>query len=109
MASSRSALSLLAAFAALSNEVFASPLDPRAGAPILSVTNSQWAALNKSVGGRLAIGSPWAKPCYSSYNGNTVTPDLAACSAVQNGYTDEQTIASNFGGYINASPLAAPC
>lgn len=91
-------LSLLASLVTITS---ASPLDPRAGAPILSVTNSQWASLNRSVGGRLFAASPYAKPCYSYYNGNMITPDVAACTAVQMGYTDEQSIANNFGGYIN--------
>ncbi|KAF8871787.1 hypothetical protein BD779DRAFT_438517 [Infundibulicybe gibba] len=27
-----------------------------------------WDALNSTVGGRLAIGVPWSKPCFSSFN-----------------------------------------
>ncbi|KAF2163800.1 hypothetical protein M409DRAFT_57280 [Zasmidium cellare ATCC 36951] len=103
MAISFSTLSLLTVLPAFSNTAFATPLDPRAGAPVLSITNSQWTALNKSVGGRLQVAYPFAKPCYSYFNGNPIMPDVAACSAVQNGYVDEQSIANNFGGYINTN------
>lgn len=82
--------------------VSASPLlEPRATTSISQITPSQWASLNSSVGGRLAQGAPLAKPCYSFYNGSAAVPNAAQCSAVQNGYTDEQFIADNYGGYQN--------
>jgi len=88
-----------------STSVFASPLlQPRAATPISQITPSQWASLNSSVSGRLAKGAPLAKPCYSFYNGSVVAPDAAQCSAVQSGYTDEQFIADNYGGYQNVCP-----
>ncbi|EMC94258.1 hypothetical protein BAUCODRAFT_36730 [Baudoinia panamericana UAMH 10762] len=75
----------------------------RASTPISSITSSQWAALNQSVGGRLAVGYPLAKPCYSLYNGKLNIPDLAQCSAVQSGYTDEMYIATQYAGYQNTN------
>lgn len=38
----------------------------RASTPISSITSTQWAALNQSVGGRLYAGYPMAKSCYRS-------------------------------------------
>jgi len=88
----------------LFSSISASPLlEPRATTPISQITPSQWAALNSSVGGRLARGAPLAEPCYSFYNGSVVAPDVAQCAAVQNGYTNEQFIADNYGGYQNVS------
>ena len=85
-----SSLRSLGLFALAASTVYAVPSERRAnGTPISSITSGQWTALNQSVGGRLAIGYPLAKPCYSLYNGKLVAPDLAKCSAAQNGYTDE--------------------
>ncbi|KAK5118669.1 hypothetical protein LTR85_008134 [Meristemomyces frigidus] len=78
-------------------------LEEQASTPISSITPSQWAALNQSAGGRLAMGYPLAKPCYSFYKGQPVTPHTAQCAAVQNGYTDELYIASQYGGYMNTN------
>lgn len=75
----------------------------RAETPISSITSAQWTALNQSVGGRLEVGYPLAKPCYSFYNGKAMIPNTAQCAAVQNGSTDELYIASQYGGYMNVS------
>lgn len=47
------------------------------------------------------MGYPLAKPCYSIYNGSVVAPNAAQCAAVQQGYTDESYVASQYGGYMN--------
>lgn len=78
------------------------PLQARS-TPINQITDAQWKALNTSVGGRLFMATPYAKPCYSFYNGVMSTPDTMQCKAVQDGYTDEQSIANNFGGYLYVS------
>ncbi|KAF9561165.1 FAD-binding domain-containing protein [Agrocybe pediades] len=56
--------------------------------------------LNNSLGGRLAVGTPWAKPCFSSFNGVPQKPDAAACSFVQQNYFDVHLPRSQaFGAY----------
>jgi hypothetical protein len=60
-------------------------------------------ALNKTLGGSLQIGRPLAAPCFSNYDGTSVTPDSAECSIVQSGYTNETFIAQHFGGYQNVN------
>lgn len=76
----------------------------RAAAPASSITDAQWASLNSSVGGRLVNGFPWARPCYSFYNGSAQTPDAAACASVQSLYkNDTMGIAKNFGAYMNTN------
>ncbi|KAI9707028.1 MAG: hypothetical protein M1820_004616 [Bogoriella megaspora] len=67
------------------------------------VTSEQWQDLNETVDGRLHVGYPWAKPCYSTYNGTTALADPVQCAVVQASYGDESTIADNFGGYMNAN------
>ncbi|KAF9557220.1 FAD-binding domain-containing protein [Agrocybe pediades] len=56
--------------------------------------------LNNSLGGRLAVGTPWAKPCFSSFNGVPQKPDTSACSFVQQNYFNVHIPRSEaFGGY----------
>lgn len=99
------ALPFLSTLAAVIAAVGASPLDVRATNPISSITTAQWNSLNQSVGGRLYQGAPLAKPCYSFYNGETSSPDLAQCKAAQDGYVDEVSIANNYGGFVNVSDM----
>ncbi|KAJ7061692.1 hypothetical protein C8F01DRAFT_1057607 [Mycena amicta] len=54
---------------------------------ILSVSPSQWNALNASVGGRLHSARPFSLPCFSSYNNVSIAADPQACSAIQANYT----------------------
>ncbi|KAK4580448.1 hypothetical protein LTR86_000651 [Recurvomyces mirabilis] len=75
----------------------------RASTPISSITAAQWASFNQSVNGRLHVNYPFAKPCYSLYEGKTSAPNTAQCSAIQNGYTDEVYVASQPGGYMNTN------
>ncbi|KAJ6610188.1 hypothetical protein B0H10DRAFT_2166095 [Mycena sp. CBHHK59/15] len=61
-----------------------------------------WAALNATVGGRLFVGEPIAKSCFSSYEGNLVTPDTTQCSAVQAGYLSPTYLVSKYGSAMEA-------
>ncbi|KAI7245139.1 hypothetical protein KC343_g6969 [Hortaea werneckii] len=72
------------------------PLNKRQSTPISSITSEQWSSLNESVGGRLAVGYPIAKPCFDN-------PLSSECADVQGGYTTDLYIADNFGGYQNAN------
>lgn len=47
---------------------------------------SAWTNLNKTVNGRLYAGFPWSKPCFSVFNGQQQSPDLAECQDVQQVY-----------------------
>ena len=78
------ATATLGSFALAASAVYAGPLDleKRLSTPISAITSEQWASLNESVGGRLAVGEPIAKPCYD--NGLS-----GECRAVQNGYTTD--------------------
>ncbi|KZT68409.1 isoamyl alcohol oxidase [Daedalea quercina L-15889] len=68
---------------------------------------SQLAVLNATVGGRLHEAVPWELPCFSEYNGTSVTPDEAACAAIQANYTSPFERAKHFGAYM--MPQWATC
>ncbi|KAJ3515510.1 hypothetical protein NLJ89_g1713 [Agrocybe chaxingu] len=50
------------------------------------VNSPAWMAFNATVGGRLAFGVPWPKPCFSVYNNASVTSDPDQCAFVQQNY-----------------------
>ncbi|KAJ7671831.1 FAD-binding domain-containing protein [Mycena rosella] len=54
---------------------------------IRNVSPEQWHALNATVGGRLRSVTPFALPCFSLYNNQSLPVDLQACSAIQVNYT----------------------
>ncbi|OTA52720.1 isoamyl alcohol oxidase [Hypoxylon sp. EC38] len=60
-----------------------------------------WSALNVSVGGRLHATRPFALPCYSLYNGNSIAVDEAACSLIRDNYTTNSIRAEAPNGYMN--------
>ncbi|RYP07338.1 hypothetical protein DL764_002554 [Monosporascus ibericus] len=45
-----------------------------------------WSRLNQTVHGRLHTNHPFSRPCFSTYNGERVDVDEAACVAVRNSY-----------------------
>lgn len=73
---------------------------------IFTIPDSDWQSLNVSVGGRLYAGTPFALPCYTTYENGTTTepriPDLGACSAVMQNKANTSFIGDQFGGYQNA-------
>ncbi|CEJ92412.1 hypothetical protein VHEMI08067 [[Torrubiella] hemipterigena] len=76
------------------------------GAPITSIEQ-----LNKTVHGRVFSNTPFALPCFSSYNGNAVTPDPKACALAQANYASlgyRSPIPGSYqngqGGMCNADP-----
>ncbi|KDR73745.1 hypothetical protein GALMADRAFT_142193 [Galerina marginata CBS 339.88] len=59
-----------------------------------------FAALNISLGGRLALGVPWTEPCFSSFNGVAVPPNATQCAYVQQNYFNSHIPRSDaFGAY----------
>ncbi|KAJ7091723.1 FAD-binding domain-containing protein [Mycena crocata] len=50
---------------------------------VLDVSQQQWRALNISVGGRLHAAKPFALPCFSMYNNQSVPMDEQACGLIQ--------------------------
>ena len=59
-------------------------------------------ALNSSVNGRVHVNTPFALPCFSSYEGQPVKPDAAACQAVQENYASPTFRAQYSGAYMNS-------
>jgi hypothetical protein len=61
-----------------------------------SLTPATWAALNATLGGRLATGIPFARSCFSAVGQDVGgSYDPTACAAVKNGYTSDGE-SSNF-------------
>lgn len=56
---------------------------------------------NATVGGRAQLLTPFSLPCFSSYNGKPVTPDNAACAAIQENYSDPWLRTNSPNGYMN--------
>ncbi|KAJ7270446.1 isoamyl alcohol oxidase [Mycena rebaudengoi] len=65
------------------------------------VPDRQWLALNASVGGRLYSAKPFALPCFSTYNNQSVAADAQACSQIQAGYTSPTFRLASFGANMN--------
>ena len=61
-----------------------SPQSPLCGP--LGPSNSIWDALNSTVGGRLYIGRPWAKACFSMYENDKIQPNDKECEYVKQNY-----------------------
>lgn len=72
-----------AALTTLFNSVQAGPPPP---VPPTLALSPALVGLNSSLGGRLAVGTPWPKSCFSSFNGKAQTPDPVACAFVQDNY-----------------------
>lgn len=53
--------------------------------------------LNQTLGGRVHVLEPLARPCFSIYEGKSVTPDAAKCSQVQNNYSSP-TLRNQYAG-----------
>ncbi|GJE86543.1 FAD-binding domain-containing protein [Phanerochaete sordida] len=60
------------------------------------------AALNASVGGHLHLATPFALPCFSSFQGKSVSPDPVECDAIQANYTDSVMRSEHFGAMMNS-------
>ncbi|KAJ7605564.1 FAD-binding domain-containing protein [Roridomyces roridus] len=65
-------------------------------------TSTCWATLNKTVGGRLVQGAPFARSCFASASaGTNGVFDAKECTVVQKNYLDHFSLTGNLGGYIN--------
>ncbi|KAI9046030.1 putative isoamyl alcohol oxidase [Aspergillus affinis] len=58
-------------------------------------------SFNATVQGRVQPLTPFSLPCFSEYNGKAVTPDDAACAAVQANYTSPWMRTNSVNGYMN--------
>ncbi|KUM66970.1 hypothetical protein ACN42_g59 [Penicillium freii] len=56
---------------------------------------------NVTVGGHVRLLTPFSLPCFSSYNGNPVARDDAACAAIQENYSDPWMRTNSPNGYMN--------
>ncbi|KAF1987495.1 FAD-binding domain-containing protein [Aulographum hederae CBS 113979] len=68
----------------------------------LSQDDYAWSSLNQSVNGRLHRATPFALPCFSSYNGQTQTPDLGRCSEIQSDYPSPTVRVDIPGAFMNS-------
>lgn len=72
-------------------------------APIFNVPDSAWSSLNSSVSGRLHAGTPYALPCFDSYQSALETAgngrDLTTCQNIQKGLATSETLINDFGSY----------
>jgi hypothetical protein len=69
-------------------------------AAISKIAQSDWAALNASVNGRLFTLLPMAYPCYTNYNGVAKPVDKEACTEISAKKTNAEYIAGHAGGLI---------
>ncbi|KAI0341808.1 FAD-binding domain-containing protein [Trametopsis cervina] len=72
----------------------------KARVPITAVDVQSLNALNATVGGRLHTAKPVSSPCFSTFDGEFVGRDEAACAVVEAGYVDTLYRTSQFGAYV---------
>lgn len=65
-------------------------------------TNADWEALAKDVSGNLHGAVPLAKPCFSIFNGLSVSVDQAECSAVQQNYLNGTFRTGQYAGFYHS-------
>ncbi|KAJ7270281.1 hypothetical protein C8J57DRAFT_306342 [Mycena rebaudengoi] len=65
------------------------------------ISDNQWDALNATVGGRLHSAKPFALPCFSKYNGQSVAVDDKACAQIQANYTSPTFRLASFSASMN--------
>ncbi|GLB04246.1 hypothetical protein AtubIFM57258_009962 [Aspergillus tubingensis] len=58
-------------------------------------------SLNTTLQGRVQPLTPFSLPCFSNYNGQSVTPNDAACANIQDNYTDPYLRTNSPNGYMN--------
>lgn len=68
--------------------------------PASSISTSQWAQLNETVGGRLQRALPYSAPCFSIVNGLNVTPDVELCTIRQENFTNPFYRIEQFGAWM---------
>ncbi|KAJ7634764.1 FAD-binding domain-containing protein [Roridomyces roridus] len=59
-----------------------------------------WNALNSSVGGRLYVGIPLARPCFELAD-TAGSTNATQCEAVRNGWTNSLFLVDQFGAFMN--------
>jgi FAD/FMN-containing dehydrogenase len=60
-----------------------------------------WQSLNQTVQGRLHTAAPLSLPCFSTYNGQLVSPNPSICAEIQAGYTSGDFRAQFYNGFAN--------
>lgn len=65
-------------------------------------SDHDWFSLNPSVHGHLYEATPYALPCFSSYNGRPYPGSASACSTVQSNYLSAPRRTDFFGAYMNS-------
>ncbi|KAJ7512638.1 FAD-binding domain-containing protein [Mycena galericulata] len=70
-------------------------------APVIrNVTPAQWNAFNASIGGRLQVGIPLARPCFA-LAGTAGSTNATECAAVRAGWGNSLFLVEQFGAYMN--------
>ncbi|KAH0555755.1 hypothetical protein GP486_006301 [Trichoglossum hirsutum] len=67
-----------------------------------SSSSPDWEPLNRTVNGRLRAATPFALPCFSSYQGQASQPSADLCAAVQRNYASALFRTDTFGGYMHS-------
>ena|ERR1700761_8457810 len=65
-----------------------------------SVDDSDWHALNATVGGKLGRGIPLSRACFSTFNGKKVSVNTAECAEIEANYLSSEFRATRFGAYM---------
>ncbi|KAI9768106.1 MAG: hypothetical protein M1840_005140 [Geoglossum simile] len=66
-----------------------------------SAQSPDWDALNRTVNGRLHAVTPFALPCFSNYNGQSIQPNPDACATTQSNYNSALFRTDSFNGYTH--------
>lgn len=65
------------------------------------MTTAPWSSLNTSLAGRLQVTTPFALPCFASYNGQPHTVNLTSCNTIRDNYTDNSLRTTRVDGYMH--------
>ncbi|KAJ7359197.1 FAD-binding domain-containing protein [Mycena albidolilacea] len=66
------------------------------------VTPEQWKALNSSIGGKLHVGTPVGRPCFTlAGTGVAGSTDPTECATVRQGWGNSLFLVEQFGAYLN--------
>ncbi|KAF8190333.1 FAD-binding domain-containing protein [Mycena galopus ATCC 62051] len=67
-----------------------------------NATPEQWRAFNSSIGGKLHVGIPVARPCFTLAGAGVAgSTDATECAAVRQGWDNSLFLVEQFGAYMN--------
>ncbi|TLD08280.1 uncharacterized protein PgNI_07975 [Pyricularia grisea] len=68
------------------------------GAP----SEADWQELQEAVGGRLFTAEPLARPCFSTFQGKSVEPNLAECITTKQDYLNSTFKTAAYAGFVHS-------